>query len=212
MSKSSISIVGPQSGRIGPIVGYNREGVQLYRSYNPRRSRPQTAAQMLNRAKFRYITELAGIFTDASYYGFIEVRKRLQTYNSVFIHENRRSVTGETPESVWLDPALIKVSAGSCPNVGFQDYGIDGNVATVSWEARLTQKSTYGGDRVQIVAYNEDKRRIQVFYSSRSAETLQMALSGDSGDKVHLYGFVLGMGTANKNKNSATLYIGNVLL
>lgn len=212
MAINSVSVLGKKSGVIGGLMFRVVDGVQIISSYNPRKFNPRSAAQTLQRAKFTMLTKNARIFADACYYGFVEIRKPLQTVQSIFIHENYPNVTGDAPEEVWLNPALIKVSTGTCTGVLFTGFSIDANVLTVNWDAQMDQTGTYGGDRVEIVVYNETKQCARVYYAYRSGQTKEMTIYGDAGDKVNIYGFVLGMGKNNKDLNSETTYIGQGIL
>lgn len=211
MAKTSVGVLGKKRGVIGGLMFRVVDGMQIISSYNPRKFNPKSAAQTLHRAKFTMLSKNAAIFADACYYGFVEIRKPLQTMHSIFIHENWHNIQGSTPDELTPDYYNLVLSKGSLPNVTFSPEIITGGTAIeITWVANTDTRGTYGGDRVQIIIFNETKKDIKVCYAYRNAERIEIDLGNWMADNLYIYGFCLGMGTNNKNENSYTECIGTI--
>ncbi len=116
MSKNTNGIMGPQVGKIGPVVGYVANGKMIYRAYQRNISNPQTPAQQAHRLKLKTLSQASRDLKRMLGYSLqgagIEIHT---TARNAFIKLNMQSFVTE-PE-VALDYDRLVVAQGRLAGV-----------------------------------------------------------------------------------------------
>lgn len=100
-------ILGKGSGKLGSSVFAINSGEQILREYNPRVSNPKTEAQVIQRAKFKLLSQLAASL--AGVYGFKKMG--LVSARNQFVSENMSAVTA-TVEGASVELAELLIAKG----------------------------------------------------------------------------------------------------
>lgn len=187
-------------GKLGNSVGYTLYGQQMFRAYvgKDEISNPKSAAQMLQRAKIKLLTEMSIIFRAAAVLGYKdEAKSRGCSAVNFFVHENYPEVTGSTADSVHLDPSRVKCSRGSVPGVQFNPTLGVSTPGTVVATIQYGQEEAEGAsteDNVYVVLYCADMAQAVLSLPARRADGAAMNVRYPqtwSGLEVYAYYFVV---------------------
>ena len=84
MSKSNWGITSGFTGKLGNVVGFNWKGQNIQRAL-VQIADPRSEAQILQRARFRMISQMGSVLYDAVYEGFRqEARSNRSTQSGLF--------------------------------------------------------------------------------------------------------------------------------
>lgn len=201
MSKNVAGILGNQYGKIGPVVARKFRGKNVYSKYQPNVNNPRTNAQMIQRARFKALSELAHRFACGARVGFVAAAKGSdRSPRNLFQHLNFSCITATNPQALIVDYTTIKVAKGSLSEVGFGAPGFDTpSKVEVDWENISVPCQTTINDKVYIVIHCPDAKATIVSEPvARTAGTVSVAVPVNwNGMKVHVYGFVRNDGPAN---------------
>ena len=178
-----------QSNKLGEVVAFVRMGQQVYRAYNPTPYDPKTKKQLICRAKFKVVNDLAIAFSPVSAIGLASVKKQGQLNHNVFFSVNYDTVTGTTPENLTVDFPNIVIAKGKALGVAFGEPVVVDNTLTIPFTPG-TGYNANGSDEVYVMAYCEDKREYALRLALRAAESVHIPIPSNFTGKVHLYGFV----------------------
>ena len=197
-------------GKLGNMVTFVRNGVQITRAYQPVVYNPMTTRQQLSRAKLALASAYSRGFAKVikiGYGGFVgEGRTARNVFVSNIIPVDKGIITGTTPFNVAVAPEQLKLSKGNVPNVGWgaADYDTPQQVEVlISDKASLEplmgdENKAYG---IYLVAARADaminENRIalgavvQTQAELNAVESVTINLPANwQGQRVHLYGFV----------------------
>lgn len=172
MSKNASGYMGPQVGKLGPAVGYLWKGRNVYRAYNPFPRNPKTPEQILHRAKFSMLNQLARAFSTAINFGFDYKAKSEGTLTrGLFVHANKNVVTGSNPESLNISYQDIVVSDGSLTPVYFNNVDFETqHQVKVTFTPNSGIGNAQNNDTVFIVVYNSDVKECLVSQTAKRSE------------------------------------------
>ena len=225
MSKNYQGILGPQIGKIGPVVGYRWKGRDVYRGYVRYAKNPRTADQILARAKFAMLMALSRALSTAVNRGFGYVAQYMQMFpRNVFSKLNAANISGATPQALAVSFADLQISDGPLTPVSGGTVLIqDGNLKYTAEDG-----GQYGCfddllDRVMCIAYNPSKGYSVMNGATReNAQNTGITLAipdAWNGDKVQIYAFAYTTvseptryedydGTVYPGMASQTYYVG----
>lgn len=194
MSKNIQGILGPQYGKIGPVVGYTWKGKPCFRAYTNRVKQPNTVNQQIARAIFKTFQMLSCKFQPAINLGFMmkSISDQVTTRN-VFTKVNNELnvVSAAAPDSVSIDYTSIVVSQGplqqaffgapQADNPGQIDVAITGN----------NFGDATANDKIVLVAYIPDLKLCIVDKTATRASVAGHITTPAiaSGMKAHIWGF-----------------------
>ena len=105
--------MGTQVGKLGPAVGSMWKGRNVYRAYNPFVKNPRTEKQLLVRARFKTMADLARAFAQATNFGYKRLANNLHTTTRGLFHrDNWPAVHANTVDSVTIDYADLVCAKG----------------------------------------------------------------------------------------------------
>ena len=202
--------------KVGNIVNYIRAGQMISRAYVAKIRNPKTPEQVLARARFTELTKLAKGLAPALSIGFYGTADALVSGRNVFIKKNYRIISGDDPDdlSVGYDEMVVADGGGVNVEFGAADFASPLKVK-VSWSNPFAAvPSANSDDKVYIVVYCPG-----VGYSvmkeagtrNSGGDPVEVDIpSFMQGQKVHVYGFVVGSknNTGFENVPSKSNYIG----
>lgn len=195
MSKNYQGILGPQIGKVGPVVAYRWKGRDVYRGYVRYTKNPRTAKQLLNRAKFTLMADFARALSAAVNRGYKYMGESLKvTPRNVFSQKNMQHISGATPDALNIRYEDVELSDGPLtPVSGGTTHYEDGTLTFTPSDSG--QYGCYDNDldKVMCVVYNPTKGLSKLASASREVahETgIEVAIPDTwSGDKVEVYAF-----------------------
>lgn len=204
-------------GKLGNSVGYTLYGQQMFRAYVGKGevTNPKSAAQVAQRAKIAFLTELSIVFRAAARVGFAdEARARGCSAVNYFVHLNYPNVTGSTPDDVSIDTSSIVCAKGNVPPVMFSSSigtATPGGITMSVIDINTGVEGASDEDNIYCFAYCPDAGTGILSAPARRTDGATITIrypSSWSGLEVHVYGFVAGVDNASSNSE----YIGHVEL
>lgn len=117
----TIGIVGGFVGKLGNTIGYNRQGQQLMRVYQPNVANPDTLRQRVSRETFRIAAELSRQAGLAPLIGFNKRRPTFerQAMTGLAVSKKAVSVTADKDGNLTstVDYATLQMAEGSLPSI-----------------------------------------------------------------------------------------------
>lgn len=222
MAKLNYGILTRGRNKVGPVVYYQRGNEQIVREYVRHINDARSEGQLLTRARFAALRSVARWFRIPASIGFHNILQGAQTPTSEFMKRNWLTVSGETPADTEIDFTQLVVSAGNCPNVGWN---------SASMEQALQVDCTFRPDSDQPGASTNDHAYAFIYQADLNEGVLSAPVlrslgrvsvtvpSGWSGMRVHVYGFVraqmdnvdsqTGIILTNAGDCSRTTYLGS---
>lgn len=200
-------------GKVGTVVGSFWKGTPVMRAYVRRIHDSKNNSQLLVRARFTAISDLASAFLSAIRLGLHNDASRSRTTEAnVFVKKNWEAVQATTVDSVTIDYADLEVANGSLPGVQFGTADFDTpQQVEVAFDTNEEIDKTSLDDQVYLFVYCPDsKGGILSAPVKRSVKSISiMVPSYWGGMKVHLWGFTLGGDIFNAGLTSDSVYIGS---
>ena len=126
-----LGILGDLSGKVGPVVGANWNGINTVRA-RPRRSKKDpTQQQTEQRDRFSLVVGFAKGFAPLAAMTFIDGVNKKTGFNKVMAHSIKTAITGVWPNFA-LDYSQVLVGRGSLPNAQ-APVAAAGAAGVVSW-------------------------------------------------------------------------------
>ena len=202
----------PIRNKLGNAVGRKWRTLDVLAVYNGRPRNPRTTAQQSQRAKFGYIAKVARAFSTAAELGFKPMCDGTPVpQRSMFIKKNIDNVDVTDITAPTIDLTEIVCAEGGLPNASFGNASF---ADPLSVSVPLTDTSdTPGADRrdnVYIFVYNKDQNSgiLSAGVARGNAEITVTVPATWNGERVHVYGFVVGNGPETMGSVSNSVFIG----
>lgn len=213
MGKYKYGLMGPVSGKVGPVVSRSWKGKSILQGYNPNVSNPRTEAQQMHRAKFGAINRLSTALNPAIKRGFGFVAMQNQTTErGAFVKKNWSLITATTPADVTIDFDSLQVSDGGFPNVNFGELRFTEGTVTVDFNSNWTSVEI-SDDEIYLCIYCPQKNES---FLSNPVKRHQGHLSCNvprrmQGQRVHVWGFTVAglVNTPFSGQASPSLHLGS---
>lgn len=208
MAKYNQGILGPFSGKVGPVVGSTWKGRQVMkgRPY-PKKKVTASVLQAMVQQRLRVISEflrpLGGFISTGMRFAAKAAAITPRNYATKRNMENAMNLSSNTWSVV---PSAVEISAGNFGNVQSLQLTQGAQALTASWannQSTIVGVTTGGrnvvlldNDTVWLVAYNVEKNEISVPAGGGAARDDQSASiprpsTWVAGDHVHLYAFTM---------------------
>lgn len=204
----------PYYGKVGAVVARKWRTENVVSMYQPKVSNPQTKAQTIVRKRFAELSNLCGVMAKAINIGFYPDSLGNKAFpRAIFMRKNFGNVTADQQGEVEIDYSSILIADGSLPEVhfGMADFST-ANTIRVTFTPNGDDPDASTTDKVYLVAFNYDEDRCIVSEPvARNAQSVSITAPVYwSGEKVHLYGFVVKAGELNSMDDvSKSNYIGS---
>ena len=205
-------ITGAFSGKVGPVVGVYYRGIAVKRTAPKKRTKPATAAQLLQQAKMSKVMQLLNPIKEliALYFGTsVDTRSQNNLAVSYYLTE---VVQYEADNLVVLYEKMM-FAQGVLQFLGnLECVLVSGTTFEFSWSDNSIQGGTKPTDQLIVVIFNPEKEAY-AYYNQigiRSDEMASVVIpSGFLGDDMHVYAF---MAAVNGKSNSSSWYLGRFLV
>lgn len=189
MAKIELGILGPFHGKVGNVIGYERNGVFCVRSmpthYRDRRS----AAQLKNRNRFAMVMKVMGEVKCATKLGFNRFASGMTEMN-VATRVNYYSLVREGASGLVYSYDGLVLSRGRVEKVGGVTMGVAGRNVSLWWDANGLDAMGGGDDEVTVVLMNGKRIEMKMWRGAarRSDGRVNVAMpSGWEGEDVYCY-------------------------
>lgn len=211
MAKIPKGILGPISGKIGPVVACNGKQGQLARALpKPRPDKP-TEAQLAQRKRFGIISKFLTPMRDLLRLSFATDFIAMEPFNLAASYNMKNAVCGVYPD-YYIDYSQVWISYGLLPAaVSAAVSSVERGKLQFTWTDNSGQGKASKADKTILVAYCEGTG---IHYShrggaERAAGAEILDLSGCSGRKVHAW---LGFISKDGKDISPGIYVGEVMV
>lgn len=207
MAKFRHGILGPISGKLGPIVGATWKGVPYLRTApKQNENAKRSPAQLANQQRFKFLNHFLTPFHPYLNNGFRQAADGKTEINAGFT-ANYRLVTGESPEFM-IDLSQLVLSKGDLavlhqPVINYPSPG----VLELSWVFKAEKNANFD-DQLMIVVYSPELHKTDgtVGGIKRAARRHTFLLDERFHDKeLHVY--IVMMALSGKLL-SDTIYLG----
>ena len=205
-------ILGPFSGKVGPVVGVNYKGISVIRTAPKKSTKPATPLQLIQQAKISKVMQLLSPIKEllALYFGTsVDTRSRNNLAVSYFLTE----VIKYEEEKYVLMYEKMMFAQGVLLFLGnLECKKSTENTLQLTWSDNSNQGGTKPTDELIVVVYNPAKEEY-VYYSpagTRADATATVGLPENYvGDEVYVYAF---MAAVNGKSNSSSWCLGMFLV
>ncbi len=205
-------ILGPGSGKVGPVVMVQRNGKSYLRAVETSRKDPNTEAQQKQRDFYKDVVDFLTPIRNYIEKGIVSYDKSVTSYN-VALSQIIKEAFVETDESKNIDYSKVEVSKGSLIGVENVSATCDGGKMTFNWhDDSSAEEGISATDTVMPMVYNIDKKRavfkLGKFKRSDSSAVLDIPAHW-SGDKVVAY---VGVRDEKAKRCSDSIYLGEYVV
>jgi hypothetical protein len=209
MAKFSKGILGPISGKIGPVIGSSWKGIPYLKAVtkNPK-VRVPTPAQLAHQ-KFIFLTRWLRPLHPYIISGFRNLAKHFTEINAAFSHNFKEAVLG-SGDSLHIDYQNVRISMGRLSGIEQPSLTLmDENILQLSWQ-NIEEPLSAHNDQLMLVVYNDEQGIADGFTGGvkRSAQvcrfTVDQRLAGKS---FHVF---VGLIALNGRKISDSQYLGKI--
>lgn len=212
MGKIYNGILGPVSGKVGPVVFGVRAGEGILRSQSRKRTGPATPKQLDQQARFGAVGSFLRPLRNLIRLSYTNLARGVMPHSAAQSLTYERAIIGTYP-NYEIDPAKVLVAVGSLENVdGPTAAGAPGGTINFSW----TDNSGYGlgmeaSDRAILVAYNLTTKRCTFTSGTamRNAGAASLVAPHLAGQAVHTW--IAFMSESGRNA-SDSIYTGLITL
>ncbi|WP_153796445.1 DUF6266 family protein [Foetidibacter luteolus] len=211
MGKFEKGILGPFSGKVGPVVGGDWNGISYMRSRPGRRKGKASAKQEQQQAKFSLVSKFLKPLKNLLAMGFQDGAVNMSGFNSAFRYHMQYAVAGVYPDYT-IDYAAVMISKGGLLNVHSANVqnGGDGRIL-VSWADNSGAGDASSDDACILAAYCPELKTAvyNTTAALRGSMEASLQVSQFAGKEVHVY---LSFATASGNRTASSLYLGGLVV
>lgn len=211
MAKFKQGILGPISGKIGPVIGASWKGISYLRLVPIKKSTPRvpTAAQVAHHQKFSFLTKWLKPLHPYISVGFRSFAKHNTALNMAFSYNFKLVIKGDAPNYEIDHPAfcLSRGTLQGMDNISLQL--LTPNTLQLNWINNYNDNCMYS-DQLMLVLYNDEIGFTDGFTggAKRSAKTCTYTFEPQLVDQpFHVYA---AMVSVNGNDVSCSQYLGKI--
>jgi len=212
MAKAPLGILGPTSGKVGPIITSSWKGIPYIRSKGKKRNKrkARTPAQIAAMGTFNYLNKWLSPFTTYIQVGLANKAVGKTELNVAYTENYYGALLGSYP-ALSMDYSKVCFSAGVLPGLeqALVERTPEGTVS-ISWSVAYQEGTDYT-DQVILIVYEFEGKMVegQVALAQRGQGTCSYQLSElMSGKPVQVFVFVA---MVNRKEVSDTQYLGELL-
>ena len=207
MAKLINGILGGISGKIGNIVGARWKDMLIVRTAPKPTTKPRTAKQLAQIAKFKFVQEFLGPFKPYFTVGFRNEAKNRTECNVAFSLNYKTAIFGDAP-NFEIDYSSLVMSSGRLANL-FNPKIVfsSANTLTLTWE-NIDESLSSPDDQLTLMLYSPELKKTEGFIGgvSRSAESHTFELNPRIvGKTLEIY---VSTSSINRSQLSNSLYLG----
>ena len=211
MARLNKGITGGFSGRIGPVVGANWNGINVMRSRPDIRKSKTSNAQNEQRARFSLVTQFLLPMKELTMDTFRDYAGKMTGYNNAISYTMKNAVCGVYPD-LYIDYSLVWLAKGTLPNVLSPSVvAVGDNQIRFDWKDNTGIGIARAEDTAILVAYIPESKQynysVKAGYREDGSCTLQFP--GLKNQEVHTW---IAFESVNKKDVSPGVYVGEVVV
>lgn len=152
MGTISKGILGPFSGKVGPVVGSSWKGIDYMKTMPQKKSGSSTVKQIEQQLKFSTVMKFLTPFASLLEITFKKYAVEMSGINSAFAYNYQNALTGTSPD-FEIDYSTALVSRGELPNAGSPAVTATNNVLHFTWTDNAGMGMAAATDKAIFVAY-----------------------------------------------------------
>ena len=201
-------LLGAFSGKVGSVIGSNWRSVDYLRSLPKPSSKPATAKQIAQRAKFALAIEFLSPMRDILNIGFNDKSQNKMTAFNQATNDLLFKIEGEYPDFTIPYPK-VKFSTGSLRNVAaVHSLSIEGD-PTITWTSGGGVLEGLPTDVVYLILYHPEKADFFVQMALRGDGECPLDPAGMGTGEFHVWVMVTN---EEGTKRSATRYLDTLTI
>ena len=208
MGKITNGIMGPVTGKVGPVVYSSWKGIPYVKS-RPDRTKPPRKGEIANQDKFgmsQLWLKPLKIFVRQGFKGYTPTYEGFAGAKSYL---SRNAFEEVTPGKFVINPALMQVSFGDLPLPDDISVGlVDGSYFQFTWDSSRIEGASQS-DQVMLLAYDIENN--DAYYTItgqfRKTGTDKLLISSRAGKNYHLY---FALVAADRSRQSHSVYLGEI--
>lgn len=212
MARISKGILGGFVGRVGTVIGSERNGQYIISSIPKKSTKTPTDAQMSQREKFGVAVGFLQPINQLLKLGYKSSDPRLSSFNVAMSYFIQNSITGAM-DNYMVDYPNVLISRGALsPAFNAVGTSIDPATLKINWSVLAVSGLSYPNDQTICLVYSPSKSMaiISNVNALRSTGELSVVLPDDfSGDTVHCW---IGFLSSDKKERSTSSYAGEVTI
>lgn len=212
MGQIQLGMIGPVSGKVGPVVGVVRGGKNFLRAKPGKRRGNVSEKQADQQARFSAVAAFLRPIRNLLTLGYTNLTKGVSARQQAQAYTLETAVTGTYPD-YEVDPSQVYVAAGVLDNVDNPiAVGSAGGTINFSWiDNSSFDISAEPNDRAILVAYNVESGRCMFTSGTvmRSAGSATLVAPHFAGQTVHTW---IAFKSEAGKQSSDSIYTGMITL
>jgi hypothetical protein len=209
MAKIKKGILGPLSGKLGPVIGGMWKTIAYLKAVSKSPSKPKrTPGRIAVQEKMKFINTFLRPFHSYITVGMKNEAESQTEISAAFQANYHESILGVHPNLV-VDYSKLIFSKGILPMVTNMVATLVDDTVQFTWEATNDQKSAFN-DQLMIVIYTSELKRAAGFIGgvNRSAKQCTFNLKdGFVGRSIHVYASITSL---DRKKIANNVYLGQL--
>jgi len=190
MATYNKGILGPFSGKVGPVVGSSWKGIGYLRS-NPRKIKKRDVSMKIEiqRAKFTLASVFVKAIASLLEITFPEHKTKVAGRSNALASVLQQAITGDYPD-LRIEYSKVLMASGSLSlTIDPSATSTAPGVINFSWKDDTGYGNAKGADRPILIAFCESLKTCSFIVSDalRSAETASLPAQLFSGKEVHTW-------------------------
>ncbi len=210
MGRISQGILGGFQGTVGTVIGGSWKGISYIRGKAASRKASSSPKQLVQRARFKLVSEFLNTISSLLKFGFKEFEKQKTGRNHAMAYHLQNAITGDYP-ALSIDYAKVLVTMGSKLAAAAQGSASAGAAGVVhfSWQGNAGKGDALPSDKPILVAYCPELNQsvYMVANATRESGSASMEVPAFSGKEVQTW---LSFQTDDQNHVASSLYTGAV--
>ncbi|MBB5437717.1 hypothetical protein HDC92_001391 [Pedobacter sp. AK017] len=211
MAKLKRGILGPITGKLGPIIGSSWMGIP-YIKQAPRTKAepiPPTTAQIANRQKMKFVNQLLVPFQPYVTIGFANLAIRKTALSVAYSVNYHAAITGTYP-NLGTDFSKMIISQGDLPNLNTATVRLTAaSQIEITWLQNEDSRASFD-DQLMLVLYCPDLNLADGFTGGVKRMALQHHFSFNPQFIGHALEVYLSVSSLNRKKIADSIYMGRM--
>ncbi len=206
MAKLNKGILGPISGKLGPVIGGTWKTIAYIRAVSPKKPAKRTIGQIATQEKMRFLNNFLVPFHPYITVGMKNEAKSQTEISAAFSANYHHTVLGTFPH-LSVDHPLFIFSKGSLPMVTDLFVTAKNNILQFTWNSNNGLKARFN-DQLVIVAYCAALHKTQGFVGgvNRSDNKCSVELGSNfMGKELDIYASITSL---DRKKIADNVYLG----
>jgi len=210
MAKMKKGILGPISGKLGPVVGGVWKGIPYLREApKKRKSAQRSQAQIENQQKMKFVNDVLVPFHPYITIGFQNLAKEKTAISAAFSANYHTAITGVYP-NLGVNYSQLVLSAGNLPGLNSPQALLSApDTLQLNWIPNQGNKSTYN-DQLMLVLYAPELAIADGFIGVALRRDLQCSFKFDPrlvGTPLEVY---VSITSFDRKKIADSIYLGRM--